>query len=64
MNKFIIFLKNGRSFDVDCENIRVKYSTITGEATSFNYEGCTHNAPIFLDVTQIAAVVQVEVGNG
>lgn len=64
MSKFIIVLKNGFSFDMDCENVIVTYSTLTCEASKINYEGCTHNIPIYLDVTQLAAVIQEEIDNG
>lgn len=64
MSKFKIVLKNGFSFDMECENVKVTYSTLTGEASKFNYEGCTNNIPIYLDVSQIVAVIQEEVDNG
>lgn len=58
MAKVKVYLKSGQCFDVAAEKILCKYNTITGELTSFKYEGATE-FPIYLDVNQVAAVVQL-----
>lgn len=58
MAKVKVYLKSGQCFDVVAEEIACKYNTITGELTSFKYEGATES-PIYLDVNQVAAVVQL-----
>lgn len=58
MAKAKVYLKSGQCFDVAAEKIACKYNTITGELTSFKYEGATE-FPIYLDVSQVAAVVQL-----
>lgn len=58
LRKFKIVLKNGYSFDMECEVVKVTYSTLTGEISNLKYEGCVHNAPIYLDVSEIVAVIQ------
>lgn len=52
-----VYLKTGQSFDVVAKKIWCKYSTLTGELTSFKYEDGLE-VPIYLDVTQVIAVVQ------
>ena len=59
MVKAKVYLKTGQSFDVVAKKIWCKYSTITGELTSFKYEDGLE-VPIYLDVTQVVAVVQVQ----
>lgn len=61
MDKFTVVLKNGFSFTTACENVTITYSTITGEACKLKYEGARKNIPIYIDVSQIAAVIQEEV---
>lgn len=60
MKKFKIVLRNGFVFDMECESVSVEYHTITGAATRFKYTGCTNNAPIYINPTQIVAVIQGE----
>ncbi len=64
MAKFKIVLKNGFSFDVEAENIRVTDSTITGGATNINYIGCTNGIPLYVNVGEIVAVIQEVVDDG
>lgn len=59
MTKVKVYLKTGQSFDVVAKKIWCKYNTITGELTSFKYEGGLE-VPIYLDVTQVVAVVQFQ----
>lgn len=63
MVKAKVYLKTGQSFDVVAKKIWCKYSTITGELTSFKYEEGLE-VPIYLDVTQVAAVVQFQDDEG
>ena len=59
MVKAKVYLKTGQSFDVVAKKIWCKYSTLTGELTSFKYEDGLE-VPIYLDVTQVVAVVQFQ----
>lgn len=59
MVKAKVYLKTGQSFDVVAKKIWCKYSPITGELTSFKYEDGLE-VPIYLDVTQVVAVVQLQ----
>lgn len=63
MIKAKVYLKTGQSFDVVAKKIWCKYSTITGELTSFKYEDGLE-VPIYLDVTQVVAVVQFQDDEG
>ena len=54
-----VYLKTGQSFDVVAKKIWCNYSTFTGELTSFKYEEGLE-VPIYLDVTQVVAVVQLQ----
>lgn len=59
MVKAKVYLKTGQCFDVVAKKIWCKYNTITGELTSFKYEDGLE-VPIYLDVTQVVAVVQLQ----
>lgn len=63
MVKVKVYLKTGQCFDVVAEKIWCKYSTLTGELTSFKYEDGLE-VPIYLDVTQVVAVVQLQDAEG
>lgn len=54
-----VYLKSGRSFDIQAEVVRCKYNTITGDLVSFSYEEGTYGIPLYLDPTQVEAVVQI-----
>lgn len=58
MVKVKVYLKSGQCFDVAAENIVCKYDTITGGLISFKCKGAVE-FPIYLDVDQVAAVVQL-----
>lgn len=64
MIKVRVILKCGNEFVIECEKVTVRYSTATGELTSFIYDGCTKNIPLYLNMSQVAAVVQEESANG
>lgn len=59
MSKFVIYLKSGQCFDVVADNISCKYSQISGDLLSIKWSGATQNAPLFINVAQVAAVVQL-----
>lgn len=63
MTKVKIYLKSGQCFDVVAKKVECKYNTFTGELTSFKYEDGLE-APIYLDVTQVVAVVQFQNDEG
>lgn len=63
MVKAKVYLKNGQSFDVVAKKIWCKYNPISGELTSFKYEDGLE-VPIYLDVTQVVAVVQLQDAEG
>ena len=63
MVKAKVYLKTGQCFDVVAKKIWCNYSTFTGELTSFKYEGGLEG-PIYLDVTQVVAVVQFQDDGG
>ena len=54
-----VYLKSGRSFDMQAEVVKCKHNSITGELVSLSYEGATTGIPLYLDVNQVEAVVQV-----
>ena len=54
-----VFLKSGQSFDIRAEKGVCKYNSITGELSSFKYEGAVAGIPIYLDIGQGEAIVQV-----
>lgn len=56
-----IILKNGTEFVMACEIVSCRHDRITGELTSINYKGATKNIPIYLDLSQVAAVLQEEI---
>lgn len=59
MIKAKVYLKTGQSFDVVAKKIWCEYSSLTGELTSFKYEEGLE-VPIYLDITQVVAVVQLQ----
>lgn len=63
MVKAKVYLKTGQCFDVVAKKIWCKYSSLTGELTSFKYEEGLE-VPIYLDVTQVAAVVRLQDDEG
>lgn len=54
-----VFLKSGQSFDVRAEKGVCKYNSVTGELSSFKYEGAVAGIPIYLNIGQVEAIVQV-----
>ena len=63
MTKAKVYLKTGQCFDVVAEKIICKYNTLTGGLTSFKCEDSTES-PLYLDLTQVVAVVQFQYDEG
>lgn len=59
-----VYLKSGQHFDVCAENVKCKYNGLTGELTSFNYTGAVSGIPIYLDIGEVEAVVQLKARGG
>lgn len=55
MNKVCFMLKNGQSFDVICENCKVR--TIEGKIMGYDITGITKNRPLYFDIDEIVAVI-------
>ncbi len=64
MHTVRVYLKSGRYFDIKTDTVRCtvrcKHNTITGELVSLSYEGATTGIPLYLDVNQVEAVVQIK----
>lgn len=58
-----VFLKSGQSFDLRAESGNCSYNTITGELMSFKYDNAVAGIPIYLNPTQVEAIVQVYNGD-
>lgn len=56
-----VILKSGKEFVVVCDEFTCKYSGVTGGLTSCKYEGATQNIPLYLDMNQIAAILQEKI---
>lgn len=56
MSEFTIYLKTGDKFTFIVESFSVTYSTIDGTVTGFKYKNPAGLYPLFIDVSQIAAV--------
>lgn len=56
-----IILKSGNEFAIICEKLTCNYSKLDGELTSIKYEDAIENIPLYLDMTQVAAVLQERV---
>lgn len=63
MAKYTILFKNGFYFEMEAENINVPCSAAFG-VTEFRYTNATRNIPIYLDVSEIVAVMQKEIDDG
>ena len=57
-------LKNGIEFVMTCEKLKCSYSKLDGELTSVEYEGASANIPLYLDVSQVAAILQEKIETG
>lgn len=61
MHTVRVYLKSGRYFDIEADIVKCKHNTITGELVSFSYEGATTGIPLYLNVNQVEAVVQLTI---
>lgn len=59
-----VYLKSGKHFDTCAENVKCKYNGLTGELTSFNYSGAVSGIPVYLNVGEVEAVVQLKACGG
>lgn len=59
-----IYLKSGQHFDVCAENVKCEYNGLTGELTSFNYTGAVSGIPVYLNIGEVEAVVQLKACGG
>lgn len=59
-----VYLASGQHFDTCAENIKCKYSGLTGELTSFNYTDAVRGIPIYLNINKVEAVVQLNADGG
>lgn len=59
-----VYLKSGQRFDVCAEGVKCKYSGLTGELTSFNYTGAVSGIPVYLNIGEVEAVVQLKACGG
>lgn len=53
-----IILKSGSEFTVKCQKFNLKKNAL-GEVIRYEIEGISENKPIWIDWTQVAAVVRV-----
>ena len=59
-----VYLKSGQYFDICAEDVKCKYNGLTGELTSLKYTDAVRGAPIYLDITKVEAVVQLNADGG
>lgn len=64
MEKIRVILKSGNEFVIECEKMTATYSTITGELEKLDYKGCAKNRPLYLDMSQVSAVLHEDLKNG
>ena len=59
-----VYLKSGQHFDVCAKGVECRYNGLTGELTSFNYSGAVSGIPVYLNVGEVEAVVQLKAHGG
>lgn len=59
-----VYLKSGQHFDVCAEDVKCKYNGLTCELTSFNYTGAVSGIPVYLNIGEVEAVVQLKACGG
>ena len=55
-----IILKNGADFIIECDKFATKNNGY-GELKEICYSGVSKNMPMFIDLKEVAAILQVEV---
>lgn len=63
MKTFTIYLKSGQQLTLRAEKVICKYSDFSGELLSLRYENGQEGIPLYLDLSQVAAVVQEKIGD-
>lgn len=58
MTNIRVILKNGVEFVIPCEKCTLTKSRFTGEITSYHFQGLSNISPMYIDMTQIVAVIQ------
>lgn len=53
-----VILKSGAEFTVKCEKFTITRDYF-GNVTGYNISGITENKPVYIDFTQVAAVIRV-----
>lgn len=53
-----IILKNGFKIDMRVENMTCETNRLNGSLVSITYNGVADNNPLFIDINQVAAVIQ------
>lgn len=53
-----VILKSGAEFTVKCEKFTITRDCF-GNVTGYNISGITENKPVYIDFTQVAAVIRV-----
>lgn len=59
-----VYLKSGQHFDICAEDVKCEHSGLTGELTSFSYTGAVSGIPVYLNVGEVEAVVQLKACGG
>lgn len=53
-----VILKSGSEFTIKCTEFTLEKNRL-GEVVSYNIQGITENKPIWIDWTQVAAIVRL-----
>ncbi len=59
--KIRIILKSGSEFVITCDIFEGKRDKITGELVSYSCDGITRNRPLYLNLKEVAAILQERV---
>lgn len=59
--KIRVILKSGSEFVITCDSFEGEKDRGTGELLSYFCEGITENRPLYLDLKQVAAILQEDV---
>lgn len=52
-------LKNGSEFTVKCSEYTIERTRATNKVVSYEMKGITENKPIFLDLSEVVAVIRL-----
>ena len=59
--KIRIILKTGLEFTITCDTFNGEMDRITGELFSYSCDGITGNRPLYLNLKEVAAILQEKV---